>query len=92
MQLKGRHFVIGWTAVFLLAAGVVVTRLKRSFEVTERLQVLQASIDSLHAEKAEPENALGPLKGEALRIKAQGLGLRDASDSELVTLILPPPR
>lgn len=90
MQLKGRHFVIGWMAVFLLSAGVVVVRLRRSFAIADRVKVLQNSIDSLLAVRAEQDNALGPLKGEALRIKAEALGLRAASDSELVTLILPP--
>ena len=92
MQLKGRHIVVAWMAVFLLVAGTVVVRLRKSFAVSKRVQALQASIDSLLAEQAEQRNAIGPLTGEALRIKAEALGLRAASDSEIVTLILPPAR
>ncbi|MEO5825078.1 MAG: hypothetical protein ABIR59_04265 [Gemmatimonadales bacterium] len=90
MQVKGRHFVIAWTGVFLLVAGIIVLRLRRSFAIADQVATLQLSIDSLLAERAEQQNAIGPLMGEQLRIRAEALGLRVASDSELVVLTLPP--
>ncbi len=50
---------------------------------------MQLSIDSLLAERAEQQSAIGPLLGEQLRVRAEALGLRVASDSELVVLTLP---
>ncbi len=92
MQVKGRHFVIAWTGLFLVVAGIIVLRLRRSFAISDRVSTLQLSIDSLLAERAEQQNAIGPLMGEQLRIRAEALGLRVASDSELVVLTLPPVR
>ena len=90
MKPRGRHFVIGWTGVFLVVAGIVVLRLVKSYAAADRLGDMHQSIDSLLAEQAEQLNALGPLQGEALRIRAQALGLQDAPDSTLVVLTLPP--
>lgn len=92
MKVKGRHFVIAWTGLFLVVAGIIVLRLRRSFAISDQVRTLQLSIDSLLAERAEQQNAIGPLMGEQLRIRAEALGLRVASDSELVILTLPPVR
>ncbi len=92
MPVKGRHFVIAWTGLFLVVAGIIVLRLRRSFAISDRVSTLQLCIDSLLAERAEQQNAIGPLMGEQLRIRAEALGLRVASDSELVVLTLPPVR
>ncbi|MBA2293360.1 MAG: hypothetical protein H0W15_12985 [Gemmatimonadales bacterium] len=84
--------MIAWTGLFLLVAGIIVLRLRRSFAIADQVSVLQLSIDSLLAERAEQQNAIGPLMGEQLRVRAEALGMRVASDSELVVLTLPPVR
>lgn len=89
MQVRGRHLVVAWMAVFLVVAGVVVLRTQRGFDAGRRIRVLQRVADSLVAERANVMHALGPLTGDALRARAAALGLRVVSDSDLVVLTLP---
>jgi len=92
MQVKGRHLVVAWMAVFLTVAGIIVIRDQRGFTAQKELRLLLLVADSLTAEWADLHNALGPMKRDELRTRAEALGLRAVSDSDLVFLPLSPDR
>ena len=43
VQVRGRHFVLAWTIVFLAATGAIVVRSRTAFEATKRLSLIHIS-------------------------------------------------
>ncbi len=87
VQVRGRHFVLAWTIVFLAATGAIVVRSRAGFQLTGRINALQGARDRLREAKADLQSRVAALKSrDLLGPKVAALGLRTASDSEVVTL------
>jgi len=90
MRVKGRYLVVAWMAVFLATVGVIVVRDDSAFTIRRRVDVVENRIKALQAMRANLETSIAQLEShEDLAPKAQALGLRFATDSELVSLTLP---
>ena len=90
MQVRGRHLVIAWTTVFLVVAAMIVTRTRRGLDGQRRIAELRRQEEALQASRAELVTALAGLRSQrVLGARAEALGLRIASDSELVVIPLP---
>ncbi len=93
MQLKGRYLVVAWAAVFLTATGMIVVRQSRAHKVQTRITRLQEARDELREAKSDLQSRVAALKSrDALGPKITALGLRMASDSEVVNLRIDPER
>jgi hypothetical protein len=93
MQVKGRYLVIGWTAVFLTVAGAIVLRAHRGDAVRERLHHVRDSVQAMRATRDRVLTAIGTLESPSvLEPRLEQLGLRSASDSEIIRVQLPPDR
>ncbi len=93
MLVKGRYLVIGWTAVFLAVAGAIVLRTRRGYETQSRLVSVRDSLQAIRAARDKLGRAIGTLESSAeLEPQVERLGLRSASDSEIIRLQLPPDR
>lgn len=93
MQVRGRHLVLAWTAVFLAVAGVIVYRDHRGFEMQRRARQLNDHVRALMSDRDKFAAAIARLSTqEVLQPKAEAMGLRTASDSEMVNLPVLPPR
>ncbi len=91
MRIKGRYLVLAWTAVFLAAMGVIVVRDKRGFTVGKHLETLDDSVRAMQSLQASLEASIAALSSrDGLGAKLESRGFRFASDSELLTLPLPP--
>ncbi len=87
MRLRGRHLVLAWTIVFLAATGTIVVRQRLAYHVQQRLAQLQLERDRLREARSDLESRLAALKSrQVLGPKVAALGLRTASDSEVVNL------
>lgn len=87
VQVRGRHFVLAWTIVFLAATGAIVVRTRTAFQLSARLTALQGERDRLFEAKADLQSRIAALKGhESLGAKVAAFGLRTPSDSEGVSL------
>lgn len=90
MQVKGRHLVLAWGAVFLAVAGTVAVRQHRAFllnsEVGELTSTLRA-LRSVHGDLAS--NLAGMRSPELLLPRAESLGLQIPSDSAQINLSIP---
>ena len=90
MQVKGRYLVLAWTAVFLAAAGAIVVRERRGWELRRRLDTVNDHLKVLEDMRAELEGSIAALGSrDSLVPRARALGLRIASDTELVQLPVP---
>ena len=93
MQVRGRHLVLAWTAVFLLVAGVIVLRDRRAFTLQARVRVVNDHIRALISDRDKLAATIAKLSTqEELQPKAEAMGLRIASDSEMIALPVTPPR
>jgi hypothetical protein len=93
MQVKGRYLVIGWTTVFLAVAGTIVLRTHRGFETQDRLRRVRDSVQAMRASRDKIQRSIGTIESRSdLGPKLERLGLRSASDSEIISLQLPPDR
>ena len=93
MQVKGRYLVIGWTAVFLTVAGAIVLRTHRGFATQDRLRQVRDSVQAMRATRDKVRTSIGTLeKRSVLEPRLELLGLRSASDSEIIRVQLPPDR
>ena len=90
MQLRGRHLVIAWIAVFLVVAGTIGLRQRRGFEASRRVRALRTALEAVTARHTALSSDLAEAVGAPLRVRAESLGLRSPSDSELVNLAVPP--
>ena len=92
MRIKGRYLVLAWTAVFLAAIGVIVMRDQRGFAVGRRLETLDDSVRALQSVEAQLDADIATLSSRnVLGTRLQARGMRFASDSELLSIPLPPP-
>jgi cell division protein FtsL len=93
MQVRGRHLVLAWTAVFLAVAGVIVSRDRRGFELQKRVRVLNNHVRALISDRDRLAATIARLSTqEVLQPKVEAMGLRIASDSEMVALPVITPR
>lgn len=93
MQVKGRYLVIAWTAVFLTVAGAIVFRTHRGFATQERLRRVRDSVQAMRATRDKVRRSIGTLESRSvLEPRLELLGLRGASDSEIIRVQLPPDR
>lgn len=91
MQVKGRHLVLAWGAVFLAVAGAVAVRQHRALLANQEVRTLTDSLRALRAVHGDLSSSLSGLQSpELLLPRAESLGLRTPSDTEQVTLALPP--
>lgn len=89
MQVRGRHLVIAWTAVFLVAVGVIVLRTKAGFETRARVDALESRVKALDAIRGDLEAELATQKSRTtLAPRAILLGLRFTSDTDVRLLHL----
>lgn len=87
MQVKGRYLVVAWTAVFLAAAAVIVLRDGRAFPARRRLAELDGRIRALEGIQADLQAKISGLQTpDSLRPRMAAMGLRPATDSEIVRL------
>jgi cell division protein FtsL len=76
--------VIAWTAVFLAAVGAIVFRTRAGFRMQERLVAVNDTIQALDGVRGDVKAKVATLQSRpVLAPKAESLGLRFASDSEL---------
>ncbi len=93
MQVRGRHLVLAWTAVFLAVAGIIVSRDRRAFVMQDRLRAQNDHVRALLSDRDKLSATIARLATqEELQPKAEAMGLRIASDSEMVALPVPSPR
>ncbi|MBK6495744.1 MAG: hypothetical protein IPG05_11715 [Gemmatimonadetes bacterium] len=87
VQVRGRHFVLAWTIVFLAATGAIVVRQRAAYQAGRRVDSLRIDRDRLREARADLQSKLAALKSRpVLGPKIALLGLRTASDSEVVSL------
>ncbi len=87
VQVRGRHFVLAWTIVFLAATGAIVVRSRTAFEATNRIGEMEKERDRLREAQADLQSRIAALKSRpVLGPKAAALGLHTPSDSESVSL------
>lgn len=90
MRVKGRYLVLAWTAVFLVAVATIVLRDGAAFPARKHLVDLQRRIRALEGIRADLQAAVSELSSlDSLRPKVAALGLRAATDSELIPLAAP---
>src|SRR5687768_3582262 len=63
MQLKGRHWVLVWIGVFLLAAAAIIGRQTSAFEAARRLRELREQRTALEAQRADLERRIREASG-----------------------------
>ena len=89
MQVKGRYLILGWTAVFLAVTFAIVLRAHRGFAVQKRVGALGDSVLAARSTRDKLKQSIAGLRGRTLLLQRLGpTGLRDASDSEVVSLHL----
>lgn len=87
VQVRGRHFVLAWTIVFLAATGAIVVRQKAAYEIGRRIDSMKIDRDRLREAQADLKSRIAALKSHpVLGPKAAALGLHTPSDSESVSL------
>lgn len=90
MQVRGRHLVIAWTAVFLAVAGIITVRDHHGWQVRGRLAAVRDSVEAARSEVDLLKSRVSFLTSRAhLAPIATALGLRISSDSEYQRLTLP---
>lgn len=92
ISLKGRHYVVAWIAVFLVAAGIIALRDRAAFQATKRIAALSESLQVTNRQLVEVStdivNRTAP--GELGRV-GERLGLRIPTDSEIEQVRVPRP-
>ena len=90
MRVKGRYYVLAWTAVFLAAAAAIVLRDGAAFPARQHLGDLEKRIRALEGIRADLKTSISGLESpDSLRHKVAALGLRAATDSEMQQLSVP---
>jgi len=90
VQVRGRYLVLAWTAVFLAAAGAIVVRERRGWAVSRHLDEIDNHAKVLEDMRAELAGSIAAMSSrDSLIPRAEALGLRVPSDSELVQVNLP---
>ena len=87
MAIRGRHWVAIWLLAFLGAAGVVVARTTAGLRLARALGEARVAHASLESRRAELERRVRAASSRSVLVpRAQRLGLRLPSDSEIVLL------
>ncbi len=90
MRIRGRYLILSWTAVFLVAAAIIVLRDLSGFDLRNHLDETDRRIAVLEGMRSDYQRDIAGLMNRAvLGPKVQALGLRFASDSEMVSLRVP---
>lgn len=94
MRLKGRHWLMLWLLVFLLAASAVVARQTAGFRTARRLGELREQRTALEARRAELERRIRQASGRQVLVPRaeRELGLHLPADHEFVLFTLPADR
>jgi hypothetical protein len=93
MKIRGRTWLGLWLVVFLAVAIAVVARQRAALDVAADLNELRERRQALEAQRAEYERriSLGSSRSVLVPRVESRLKLRLPSDSEYVTLQVPPP-
>ena len=84
MTLRGRHWVLLWLVLFLVAAAAVIGRQTRAYQLAATLGELRTRRSALEAQAAELAKSIRSAQGRrVLGVRARALGLRSAVDTEL---------
>ena len=87
MAARGRHWVAIWLLAFLAAAGLVVARTTDGLRLARALGEARVAHASLESRRAELERRVRAASSRSVLVpRAQRLGLRLPSDSEIVLL------
>jgi len=90
MRVKGRYFVLAWTAVFLAAVAAIVLRDGAAFPARQHLDDLERRMRALEGIRADLKTKISGLeRSDSLRPKVAAFGLRAATDSEMKQLSVP---
>jgi hypothetical protein len=90
MRARGRYLVIAWTAVFLAAVAAIVLRDGAAYPARRHLEHLDDSIKALEGIRTDLQGRIEALRSwDSLTPKVRALGLRFATDSEVVQLSVP---
>ena len=91
MRLKGRRWLAVWLIAFLAVAWIVIARYNSSLAMARELAELRTRRANLEGHRADLERRLRAAESRAVLVpRAQRLGLRLPSDSEIILLPLPP--
>ena len=91
MRLKGRHWLAVWLIAFLAVAWIVIARFNSSLAMARELSELRTRRANLEGHRADLERRIRAAESRAVLVpRAQRLGLRLPSDSEIILLPLPP--
>jgi hypothetical protein len=90
MQVKGRYLIIGWTAVFFVVVAAILRREYDGWKLGKAVAAADDSLRALSALTAGLDASIAAVSSrDSLSPKAQALGLRYVSDSNLVTITVP---
>jgi hypothetical protein len=91
MQLKGRHWVLVWIGVFLLAAAAIIGRQTSAFEAARRLRELREQRTALEAQRADLERRIREASGRrVLEVRAaRELDLHYPAEHEFTLFVVP---
>jgi len=91
VRLKGRHWLAVWLIAFLAVAWIVIARFNSSLAMARELSELRTRRANLEGHRADLERRIRAAESRAVLVpRAQRLGLRLPSDSEIILLPLPP--
>ena len=91
MRLKGRHWLAVWLIAFLAVAWIVIARYNSSLAMARALAELRTRRANLEGHRADLERRIRAAESRAVLVpRAQRLGLRLPSDSEIILLPLAP--
>lgn len=83
IELKGRHWVVLWLALFLLMAVVVETRQLKAYALARELKRIREEHKALDATRADFERQITEASSrQVLQPKAESLGLHTPTDAE----------
>ena len=90
MRLKGRHWLAVWLIAFLAVAWIVIARYNSSLAMARELAEMRTRRANLEGHRADLERRIRAAESRAVLVpRAQRLGLRLPSDSEIILLPLP---
>lgn len=91
MQLRGRHWVLLWLALFVVVAAAVETRQLLAFRTVGRLNALSEQRRTLEARQADLDRRIATAQSRDVlaRRAAEVLGLHHPDGSELKMLNVP---
>jgi len=91
VRLKGRHWLAVWLIAFLAVAWIVIARYNSSLAMARELSELRTRRANLEGHRADLERRMRAAESRTVLVpRAQRLGLRLPSDSEIILLPLPP--